>query len=252
MNTPTPLPWSWKYLLWYPLTGFIALLALFALFNIDKGLQDWLYNPQAGFPFQHSEWYETWLHDRIKAASNSLLLLVLAAIVWPTRQRQWHKVRAAMLVALIAMIAATSAMRSLKDVTGIYCPAQLQVYGGSEILIPKLEIGKLMLINDGEGRCWPGGHATAGFAWLAMFFAFRQLGWRPAANVALITALAYGHFLGLVQVIRGQHFLSHQMYTMAVCWLINVLLFSLWYSLSKRLFAEPPVRDAADDGIKPA
>jgi len=52
---------------------------------------------------------------------------------------------------------------------------------------------------------------------------------RPrAARNMLISALVYGHFLGLVQVVRGQHFLSHQFYTMAACWLISLGFFVIW------------------------
>ena len=129
-------------------------------------------------------------------------------------------------------------MRSLKDVTGIYCPVQLQEYGGSIELQPKIKVGHLLLINDGKGRCWPGGHSTAGFAWLALFFAFYYMGHKRAATAALIAALSYGHFLGLVQVIRGQHFLSHQFYTMAFCWLISLsffLILSWWQNRNSPL-----------------
>jgi membrane-associated PAP2 superfamily phosphatase len=140
------------------------------------------------------------------------------------------------------MIASASAMRSLKDVTGIYCPVQLKEYGGFIVLHAKIQLGHLMIINEGSGRCWPAGHATAGFAWLAIFFAFHQMGRRRAAYTALVAALLYGHFLGIVQVIRGQHFLSHQFYTMAFCWLIDLFLFSLWRTglrLAQRLRTRP-------------
>ena len=218
--------WCWKYLLCLPLLGFVAILALFALFNIDHGLQDSLYQPGLGFPFQDSAAYELWLHDRIKIASNSLLWIVLIAAIWPSRQLSWTYFRAPLLVAILAMVTCVSAMQSLKGVTGIYCPVQLQEYGGTVELHPKIRIGHLMLINDGAGRCWPGGHSTTGFAWLAMFFAFLCIGKKYAAIATLIVAIVYGHFLGLTQVIRGQHFLSHQFYTMAICWLISLTLFT--------------------------
>ena len=228
------LPWSYKKLLWLPLLGFFCILSLFAICNIDHGLQDWLYLPAHEFPFQHSNAYELWLHDRIKIASNSLLWIVLAAALWPNKKLSWRYFRGPLILATIAILASVSAMRSLKDATGIYCPVQLQEYGGSVELHPKIKLGHLMIINDGEGRCWPGGHSTAGFSWLAMFFAFYSMGRKRAAFIALGAALTYGHFLGLVQVIRGQHFLSHQFYTMAICWLISLFLFSLWHFWQNR------------------
>lgn len=231
---------DWNYLLWLPLLGFIAILSLFVFFNIDHGLQDWLYQTGTGFPFQKNKLYELWLHDLIKIASNSLLWLLLFAVVapeklLPTKIRQafiisWPTFRAPLLVAFLAMISCASAMQSLKNTTGIYCPVQLQEYGGKIELHPKIQVGHLLLINDGKGRCWPAGHSTAGFAWIAMFFAFAYMQKKRAAAAMLVTALIYGHFLGLVQVIRGQHFLSHQFYTMAICWLISLGFFaSLYY-----------------------
>lgn len=215
---------------WLPLAGFISILGFFALFNIDHGLQDWLYQPQTGFPFQKSETYELWFHDHIKIASNNLLWLVVLAALWPSPHISWRRFRAPLLVAMLAMITCVSTMQSLKSVTGIYCPVQLQEYGGNIELHPKIKVGYLLLVNDGEGRCWPGGHSTTGFAWLALFFAFSYMGKKRAAIGVLVAALIYGHFLGLTQVIRGQHFLSHQFYTMAICWLISFSFFAILYA----------------------
>lgn len=220
---------DWNHWLLLPLAVFAVILGLFALFNIDHGLQDWLYEPETGFPFQHNKLYELWLHDRIKLASNSLLFVVLIVALWPSKQLSWARFRAPLLVAILAMVACVSAMQSLKTVTGIYCPVQLDNYGGSVELNPKIQVGHLLLINKGTGRCWPAGHATAGFGWLALFFAFSYMGKKRAATRILVAALIYGHFLGLTQVIRGQHFLSHQFYTMAFCWLICLLFFVILY-----------------------
>lgn len=221
---------NWNCWLWLPLASFIVCLSLFALFNLDHGLQDWLYQSATGFPFQNNELYERWLHNRIKIASNSLLFIVLIVALWPKHQLSWSNFRVPLLVAILAMIASVSAMQSLKKVTGIYCPVQLLQYGGSVELNPKIMVGHLLLVNNGEGRCWPAGHATAGFAWLALFFAFSYMGKKSAAIATLVAALIYGHFLGLTQVIRGQHFLSHQFYTMAICWLISLLFFVILYN----------------------
>lgn len=238
-TTCTEPAWSWTQLFFLPLLVFIVILALFAIFNIDHGVQDWLYQADKGFPFQYSAAYELWLHDRIKMASNSLVFVVLAIALWPNKMRpnklwphkklDWRHFRGPLLLALLAMTCSASSMRSLKTATNIYCPVQLKQYGGHHELQPRLQIGHLLILNNGSGRCWPGGHATTGFAWLAMFFALRQMGKKRAARSVLVIALVYGHFLGAVQVLRGQHFLSHQFYTMAICWLVSLFFFGLWH-----------------------
>lgn len=227
--------WQWKTLLWWPLAWFFCALGLFVVFNIDHGLQHWLYDGSGSFPFQDSDWYELWLHDRIKAASNALVFVVLGAIFWPSKRLGWRSFRLPLIVAVLAMLSCVEVMRDLKDVTGIYCPIQLDEFGGSGRLEPALQIGHLTVLNRGEGTCWPAGHSTAGFAWLAMFFALNEIRRPRAARGMLWAALAYGNFLGLVQLVRGEHFLSHQLYTLMFCWLISLGFFAL-LRLGNRLF----------------
>ncbi len=231
--------WSTTQLLLLPLFGVLCVLSLFSIFNIDHGLQSWLYQPNVGFPFQTNELYETWLHDRIKMVSNHFLWLVIAAALWPKKGLSWINFRLPLLLGVLAIVISVSVMHSLKDATGIYCPLQLKEYGGAITLHPKLQLGHLLIINDGSGRCWSAGHATAGFAWLALFFSFWSMGLKKWAYIALAVALSYGTFLGLVQVIRGQHFLSHQIYTMTFCWLISFFCFHFFYLLKNTFKIEP-------------
>ena len=225
--------WNLKTQLWQPLLALLVCLAAFAIFDIDRSLQSLLYQSGTGFPFQHNELYELWLHDRIKTASNSLLILVLIAIFWPGEKLGWRNYRIPLIVAVLAMISSASFVRWLKEVTDIYCPVQLSVYGGEYTPEPLVNLWHLVLRETGQGQCWPAGHSSTGFAWVGMYFAFQELGRRRAARIMLITALGYGNFLGLVQVVRGEHFLSHQVFTMAFCWYICLGFFAVLHLVDR-------------------
>ena len=55
---------------------------------------------------------------------------------------------------------------------------------------------------------------------MMLFFAFpRRLRW-----FGLALGLAVGWWMGLYQMLRGQHFLSHTLFTMIGAWMIIVLI----------------------------
>lgn len=57
------------------------------------------------------------------------------------------------------------------------------------------------------GHCFPGGHASAGFA--------------------LLSAILLGMLMGWTQMLRGAHFFSHNLWTGWLIWMFNVVIFSL-------------------------
>ena len=90
-----------------------------------------------------------------------------------------------------------------------------------------------MTFDGGSGRCFPAGHASAGFGFVAGYFAFA----RDAPRVArawLVAALLAGLIFGLAQQVRGAHFMSHTLWTAWLCWCVGlaadrlVAAYALW------------------------
>src|SRR5690606_16500174 len=78
----------------------------------------------------------------------------------------------------------------------------------------------------GPGLCWPGGHASGGFALAAAYFVLRDS--RPhSARWMLAIGLLFGCVMSIVQMVRGAHFLSHNLWSLwlvwATCFVIDVL-----------------------------
>jgi membrane-associated PAP2 superfamily phosphatase len=94
------------------------------------------------------------------------------------------------------------------------CPWELHEFGGTVAYVSHWAWG---VRDGGSGACFPGGHASAGFAFLGGFFAFRHTLPR-AAQRWLAGALLAGLVLGLAQQVRGAHYMSHTLWTAWLCW----------------------------------
>lgn len=79
-----------------------------------------------------------------------------------------------------------------------------------------------------KGHCFPGGHAATGFAMMAGYFVFRDSN-QKRAYFYLISAVILGFALGWAQMMRGAHFLSHNLWTAWIIWLINVVFYIFNY-----------------------
>lgn len=79
-----------------------------------------------------------------------------------------------------------------------------------------------------HGHCFPGGHASTGFALITGFFVFRLV--QPKrAWFYLIAGLLLGFMMGWGQMMRGAHFLSHNLWTGWIILCFNSTLYAYFY-----------------------
>lgn len=100
-----------------------------------------------------------------------------------------------------------------KQETHAHCPHQYQEFGGPIPYVTLLEANK----TPHDGRCFPAGHASGGFA-LLLFVLLAHT--RRQQMVALVGAMALGWAMGGYQMMNGRHFLSHTLATMLIAWII--------------------------------
>ena len=87
--------------------------------------------------------------------------------------------------------------------------------------------GILWDLSATAGHCFPGGHASSGFALLVGYFIYRTT--RPKrAYFFLLAALILGFAMGWAQMMRGAHFLSHTLWTGWIIWGLNVMAYALF------------------------
>ncbi len=201
----------------------LLLMAATVLMESDTGIdlfvQRHWYDASRGLwavdPSFHHAW--RWLFydgaKRFVAVVGASSLLIAA---WGCFSGRSALLRAGLLMAL-SCAATPLLVSALKAVTGIYCPRQLTVFGGNA---PYTHLLSLSFGMSG-GRCFPGGHASGGFALTMLFFCLSGRGARAAA---LAATLGTGWTMGLYQMMRGEHFLSHTVMSMLLAWQMNVLL----------------------------
>ena len=85
------------------------------------------------------------------------------------------------------------------------------------------------ILNATAGHCFPGGHASAGFSILAGYFVYRDRDTK-LAHFYLIAGIVLGFAMGWAQMMRGAHFLSHNLWTGVIIWTVNVVSYLIFYS----------------------
>jgi len=198
--------------LWPPVHALDLKLAE-PFFNAATG--SWFFPPDdRGVPF--------WLLYRgpkiFLVAASSISLLWLA---WRGFTKRWQPFDTRFLAGLLVLGLTALLVGAIKNSTGVSCPVQETVFAGP---YPHVAIWDrlfaLVPLNE-HLRCWPAGHAAAGFGLLGtrvLAPVHARLSWRY-----LMPGLAGGWVLGIYQMARGQHYLSHTIVTMAIALLLSAV-----------------------------
>jgi membrane-associated PAP2 superfamily phosphatase len=203
-----------------------TLLSLALLFAWDhSGLDLWMahwFGSAAGFPLEDHWFWRGTLHDDIRWLPWGVELALLAAVARPfgalRRLAVERRVQLALTTLVALLVVSTLKLHSLTS-----CPWELHEFGGTVAYVSHWAWG---LRDGGSGGCFPAGHASAGFAFLGGFFAFRHTLPR-AAQHWLAGALLAGLVLGLAQQVRGAHYMSHTLWTAWLCWASAALVDSI-------------------------
>lgn len=218
---------------------FAALLAgLLQYAGGDLWLADRIYRWQGGQWALRDTWFfSTVLHRGGHHLSVVAWLAVVAAWAasgrWKIVPAHWRRPLGYLAVTVLA---STLLVGLIKRCSGVDCPWDLLRYGGTHAYLAPFSPASL----GQPGACFPAGHASAGYAWVAAGFALAANPRR--ARLAWALAIAAGLVFGISQQIRGAHFLSHDIWTAALCWLVAARLFMLWRRRDPEASVGTPVR----------
>lgn len=214
----------YRWHLWLPLAVFVVASVVLMAFHGDQWLADRLYAMEGRqWALRYAYVTQDLLHAGGRQASKYawfVLAPVLIVAALSPRLREWRR---PLLYLLLASLLATIVVSLLKRWTNMDCPWDLLRYGGG-----KAYHGLFAQRPPGVGRgaCFPAGHASAGYAWVALYFFFMAV--RPGLRWwGLGFALAVGLVFGIAQQLRGAHFLSHDVWTLMICWSTALLLYRL-------------------------
>ena len=193
----------------------VAALALLAwdASGLDMAVAGWAGGPD-GFAWRRHWLLSGLMHDGMRLLAWALALALCLGVWWP-----WGPLRALpvsrRLQLAAGVLVATAVVSLLKSVSPASCPWDLAAFGG--VARPVSHWAWWSAPAGAAGHCFPAGHASAGFAFVSGYFAFRPHA--PAlARRWLLAALGAGLLLGLAQQWRGAHFMSHTLWSAWACW----------------------------------
>jgi membrane-associated PAP2 superfamily phosphatase len=155
---------------------------------------------------------------RIYDTIGGLALCLLLAGFWHKRLRKYRELS---ILSLIGLIAVPGIVALLKAKTGHYCPGQLAAYGGP--------VGVPGAVQPNP-RCFPAGFPAGGFSFLVLYFGTLPNFWK---RFGLYAGLGLGGVSSIIQIARGEHFLSHCLATLMTALFIGMLV-----SLSKKYWRD--------------
>ena len=207
----------------WPTVGLLAAtLVLYEFSPLDLRLQDQLYD------FTNRRWlvdardplwrvlFYTGPKQVIVVFGLALLVLALGPEGW-RRKLGWA--RRGLWVAFLTLAFAPSLTAIGKEYSNVFCPSEIRRYGGDVRYVKLCEPFPADDRPARRGHCFPAGHCSGGFALLGLAWLRPTRRWRAGA-IAL--GLGVGWIMGLYQMFKGAHYLSHTVTTMLLCWIVAV------------------------------
>jgi membrane-associated PAP2 superfamily phosphatase len=204
--------------------------------GLDASLIQPFYDAHAlVFPLKNDSFLENVMHKGLRNLMIviSLMLLglwIFGLKIWSSVSKNlndshWLKVyHRQFLWIFVAMVISTSTISVLKHLSIHSCPWDIMAYGGTEARIPLF--GNLPT-GAKSGHCFPGGHASGGFALIAIYFGFRD-SLPKLSKAGLIFGLVFGFAMGWGQMMRGAHFMSHNLWTAWIVWMLLLAQYLVW------------------------
>jgi membrane-associated PAP2 superfamily phosphatase len=216
-----PRPWLDRTL--WPVFGvFAAAFLLLEYTGIDLWVQDHLYD------FTTRQWLvdgrapvpRLLFYDGAKALIILFGLYLLTLALLPEKLRVRLPLgavpRRCLWVAFFTIGLVPYFIGEVKQRSNIFCPSEIRRYGGD---VPYVRVVECYPDNDRparKGDCFPAGHASGGFALLALA---GLAGTRRGQWLGITIGLTAGWVMGIYQMAKGSHYLSHTVITMFIAWL---------------------------------
>lgn len=208
----------------------ILLLVLFGIFEatgIDLWVQDHFYD------FARHAWCvdddaplpRLFFYTGPKTAIWIFGILLLVFSFFPARLRErmpFRKVKRIDLWIVVATLAlAPLLIATGKATTNVFTPHEIRRYDGFAPYVKVLESYPKDDHPKKRGRGFPAGHASGGFALLSLagLAHTRQGRW-----AGILIGCTFGSAMGIYQMLKGAHYLSHTVVTALVCWIVFLIL----------------------------
>ncbi len=209
--------------------------------NLDLYIADYYFDVQRQlFPWDRTWFGRDLMHGYVKNVIVWIGFLIIGVtlfdLVFPLSALSTPR-RAGLRILALSSFLEPTLIRGLKEGSSLHCPWGVDRYGGSHPFLRLLDA-----VPDGweAGHCFPAGHAST-----AMWLSALAVLWLPhnprRATMVFLGGTGVGMVLGWVQQMRGQHFLTHTLWT---AWLSSALVMVLIAVFSRQL-SSPSTKAAA-------
>jgi membrane-associated PAP2 superfamily phosphatase len=204
-----------------PCALMIIASGLLQIVDFDLWFADHIYAYQGyNWRLKESWLLETLIHKGGRTLTATMIVATLATWIASGYLRHLKRYQRGLGYLLLSMLCSLLIVSYLKSVTHISCPWDTVRYGGNQLYIPLMAD----IFGDGTGRCFPAGHASGGYTWIAAYFFCRRYcpQWQ---GLALSFGLGLGLVYGISQQFRGAHFISHDLWTLTICWYTALVIY---------------------------
>jgi len=201
----------------------IFIIALFEYTSLD------IYVQNQFFQFDTNSWilnrdepiFKFIFYDGVKRVLIIFAVIVLISLLFFKKNELIRRYKHGLLIILLSSIFVPLLVGALKAVSNTPCPKNIEYFGGNYPDIKVFDSYPKEFIQKDKIKCWPAGHASGGFALMALFFLFKK---RKNQILGLTFALTIGWSMGIYKMLIGDHFLSHTIITMLLAWLIILII----------------------------
>lgn len=218
----------------------IFVIGFFQFTDTDILIQNNFYN------FETKSWLidknepilKFFLYDGLKRALIMFGIFILILLIFFRKKTFVKEYKKGLLIVLLSLIFVPTVVITLKNTTNTPCPCNIEHFGGEYPDIKVFDKYPKDFVQKSKIKCWPAGHASVGFALMALFFFFKN----PRNQFfGLIGAITLGWTMGSYKMLLGDHFFSHTLITMLLAWIIILVIVKLT-QLNKKEPLEKPTK----------
>lgn len=207
--------------------------------GIDLRVQDYFYNyaTHSWLVDAHAPIPRWVFYTGPKALIWVIALAILTVAIFYKKFPPMKIPRRDLIIAVLTIATAPALVALGKATTDTFTPAQIRRYGGE---VPYVKVIEHYPVSDRpakRGRAFPAGHASGGFALLSLAGLAAT---RRGRTIGISIGLTFGTAMGVYQMLKGAHYLSHTLFTAIFCWIV----FLAWRRVFRERLAGKSTTDA--------